>query len=583
MTRSDDDVHDPLLGRVIDGRFTLQSVLGRGGMGVVYRAHQASLERSVALKVMSGVPPERENEFQRRFFLEAATVAKLKHPNTITVFDYGSSMLSSPAVSTSSAVSALEPERIYFIAMELLEGLTLSQAMSKGRSLPPLRAVHIAVQICRSLREAHKAGVVHRDLKPGNVMLVKQDEGDDVEGDFVKVLDFGLAKTKHFDGAKPIEGITKAGTFMGSPRYVAPEQVEGRPVDARADIYSFGCILFRMLSGKVPFDGGQAVEIMLKHIHEEAPKLTGLPLSLIKLVDECLKKIPDDRPDSMDAVLQRLKLVRAELGGTGSGIMVLSDERSGWTSRPSLAPIEVSISAPPVAVVDPVPEELRTRVDRHKSSSGQAARPIEPAPLPPPVAPSAVPSPPRIVRPTDPGRTETDWGLSAASLAMVDDSETRPTYAMGLRLQRPAGTPWAPIAAGIVLGLVLCVGGLAYKTGHLQPLIARVRAQIDPPGVEEPAPVVSNEPRATSEPHAKKARVRITTTPPGADVLEEHNGLPRLLGITPLTINWDVKPMTRELVLRKTGFIPSRATLIPPPPAPREPVLMDVDAILRRE
>lgn len=609
MSRHDDDVHDPLLGRVIDGRFTLQSVLGRGGMGVVYRAHQASLERSVALKVMSGVPPERENEFQRRFFLEAATVAKLKHPNTITVFDYGSSVLStsssslmmsssssssSPSSSSSSSSAEMdaEPERVFFIAMELLEGLTLSQAMSKGRALPPLRAVHIAVQICRSLREAHKAGVVHRDLKPGNVMLVKQDEGDDVEGDFVKVLDFGLAKTKQFDGAKPIEGITKAGTFMGSPRYVAPEQIEGRPVDPRADIYSFGCILFRMLSGKVPFDGGQAVEIMLKHIHEEPPKLAGLPLSLIKLVDECLKKIPADRPDSMDAVLQRLKLVRAELGGTGSGVMVLSDERSGFSSLPP-HPIEVSLSAPPVAVVDSVPEELRTRVDRHKSSSGQAARPIEPrasepAPLPETTAPSRVSPPPRIVRPTSPGPTETDWGLSTAALASADDSETRPTHAMGLRLQRPPRKPWAPIAAGIVLGLVLCVGGLAYRTGHLQPLIARARAQIDraidpPAPVQERAPVESNQPRVTTEPHAKKARVRITTSPPGADVLEEHNGLPRLLGITPLTIDWTVQAMTRELVLRKNGYIPSRATLVPPPPAAREPVLMDVDASLRRE
>jgi serine/threonine protein kinase len=413
VSRSDDDVHDPLLGRVIDGRFTLQSVLGRGGMGVVYRAHQASLERSVALKVMSGVPPERESEFQRRFFLEAATVAKLKHPNTITVFDYGSSILSG---TTSTSMDA-EPERIFFIAMELLEGLTLSQAMAKGRALPPLRAVHIAVQICRSLREAHKAGVVHRDLKPGNVMLVKQDEGDDVEGDFVKVLDFGLAKTKQFDGAKPIEGITKAGTFMGSPRYVAPEQVEGRPVDARADIYSFGCILFRMLSGKVPFDGGQAVEIMLKHIHEEPPKLTGLPLSLIKLVDECLKKIPDDRPDSMDAVLQRLKLVRAELGGTGSGIMVLSDERSGLTSRPSMLPVEVSISAPPVAVVDPVPEELRTRVDRHKSAApapapagAPAAAPAAaPAPGPAPVPPRETTAPMRVASATAHHSSDGPW------------------------------------------------------------------------------------------------------------------------------------------------------------------------------
>lgn len=578
MRPRDDDVDDPLLGRVIDGRFTIQSVLGRGGMGVVYRAHQASLERSVALKLMTGVPPERETEFQRRFFLEAATVAKLKHPNTITVFDYGSSVL--------------DDNRVFFIAMELLEGQTLSQAMSKGRSLSPLRAVHIAVQICRSLREAHKAGVVHRDLKPGNVMLVKQDEGDDVEGDFVKVLDFGLAKTKSFDGAKPIEGITKAGTFMGSPRYVAPEQVEGRPVDARADIYSFGCILYRMLSGKVPFDGQQAVEIMLKHIHEEPPKLTNLPLSLIKLVDDCLKKLPVDRPESMDVVLQRLKLVRAELGGTGSGIMVLSDERSLLSQEAS--PVGMEPSSPPVAVVDPVPVTLQTRLDRLDRPE-RLERPREPTAIPETTAPSALPPPPRIIRPTDPGtaRTETDWGLSAIpSIPSVDDSETRPTHAMGLRLQRPPRKPWGPIAAGVVVGLVVCIGALAYKLGHLQPWIERGRVLLEsqtiigrgasPAAQDDPAHALTPQPRVTTGPHAKKAKVRVTTSPPGADVLEEVNGLPKLLGITPLTIDWDVTPMTRELVLRKAGYVPSRATLVPPAPAAKEPVRMEVDATLRQ-
>ncbi|HEY4220243.1 MAG TPA: serine/threonine-protein kinase, partial [Myxococcota bacterium] len=256
-----------MIGRVIDGRFTIQSVLGRGGMGVVYRAHQASLERSVALKVMTGVPPEREAEFQRRFFLEAATAAKLKHPNTITVFDYGSDLF------PLSPSEVGDGERLFFIAMELLEGVPLQKLVGRGQMLHPQRAVHIALQMSRSLREAHRAGVVHRDLKPGNIMLVKQDDADDVEGDFVKVLDFGLAKVGPGQGARPIEGLTKAGTFMGSPRYVAPEQVEGRPVDARADIYSLGCILYRMLSGRVPFDGKSPVEIMLKHLHEEVPPL----------------------------------------------------------------------------------------------------------------------------------------------------------------------------------------------------------------------------------------------------------------------------------------------------------------------
>lgn len=564
MTDDVDDVLDPLLGRVIDGRFTIQSVLGRGGMGVVYRAHQASLERSVALKVMTGVAPEREVEFQRRFFLEAATVAKLKHPNTITVFDYGSSAPAGPDGDTQAG------ERLYFIAMELLEGQTLSQLMAKGRALAPLRAINIALQICRSLREAHKAGVVHRDLKPGNVMLVKQDEGDDVEGDFVKVLDFGLAKTKLFDGAAPIEGITKAGTFMGSPRYVAPEQVEGRPVDARADIYSLGCLMFRMIAGRVPFDGVQPVEIMLKHLHEPVPKLAvpGLPLSLIRLVDECLQKLPADRPPSMDAVLQRLKLVRAELGGTGSGIMVLSDERNSLPPQPTLTSFDdidaiAAHEANDPLVVDPVPEELRTVVDRPRTAMS--------------------PDPPRIVRPRErslaPAGSAQQWGLNKP---MSHEDSTRPTRELGLHLkQRPPRTPWGPIAAGVVVGLVLCTGFIAWRLGRLDPLIARVEAWRQPPVSGPPAPA----PAAPAGPHARSARVRIRTVPAGADVLEVQNGLPRLLGITPLTIPWDVEqaPATRELVLRKDGYVVAKATLRAPAPAEREPVWLDVEATLRRE
>jgi serine/threonine protein kinase len=502
-------MNDPLLGRVLDGRFTLQSVLGRGGMGVVYRAHQASLERSVALKVMSGVEPEREQEFQRRFFLEAATVARLKHPNTITVFDYGSSLV--------------DGERVFFIAMELLEGTTLTKQMTGGRRLLPMRAVHIALQIARSLREAHQAGVVHRDLKPGNVMIVRQDD-DDADGDFVKVLDFGLAKTHQFDGAKPVAGLTKTGTFMGSPRYVAPEQIEGRAVDNRADIYSLGCVLYRMLSGRVPFDGQQPVEIMLKHLHDPLPELDvpGLPLTLHRLVRDCLAKKAADRPATMDEVIKRLKLARAELGGQGSGVMVVSDERG------SLA------------------EQRAVEVDS-----------LPPAPPPPPPA--------RASR-------------AAVERALTIEDSTRPTRILRA-MKRPPKRPIFPVAAGITIGLALCAGLVSWRLGGLDPLIARLRAP-----VPRATLMMTAEP-AVPGPFAKQARVRIRTVPPGADVLEIHDGLPRLLGTTPLTLSWDIPAdaRPRELLLRKDGFHPARARVVPPPPADREPVWLDVDAVLRQQ
>jgi eukaryotic-like serine/threonine-protein kinase len=331
---------DPLLGRIIDGRFMLQSVLGRGGMGIVYRAHQASLERSVALKVMSTreEDPAREAEFQRRFFLEASTAAKLKHPNTITVFDYGS--------------ADIDGERLYFIAMELLDGVTLSRVLQKG-PLPPQRAVNIALQICRSLREAHAAGVVHRDLKPGNIMLVKQDADatDDVDGDFVKVLDFGLAKSRSHAAQQPVDSMTKAGTFMGSPRYVAPEQIEGQIVDARADIYSFGCLFYRMLTGRVPFDGEQAIDILMKHIHDPVPALNNgdVPQVLDDLVMRCLEKKQKNRPLSMDEVIQVLKQARGDF----SGRMVRAPTTAPSVSMPVVpSPRDSNSIAVQPAVVD---------------------------------------------------------------------------------------------------------------------------------------------------------------------------------------------------------------------------------------
>lgn len=290
---------DPYLGRVIDGRFTLLARVGRGGMGVVYRAQQAPLGRSVALKLLVGTgEPDRESEFQRRFFREASTASRLKHPNTITVFDYGSDVL--------------DDSRVFWIAMELLEGQTLSRALSKG-GLAPMRAVHIGLQICRSLREAHGAGIVHRDLKPGNVMLLRQDDADDQEADFVKVLDFGLAKTFQGPGEP---ALTRAGTFLGSPRYVAPEQVEGRPVDPRTDIYAFGCVLYRMLTGTVPFDGEAPVEIMMKHLDAAPPPITNpeVPDELCELVLHCLEKKAAHRPESMQEVISTLKRARVHLG-----------------------------------------------------------------------------------------------------------------------------------------------------------------------------------------------------------------------------------------------------------------------------
>src|SRR5205814_7565300 len=280
---------DPLLGRVLNDRYTIVSAVGHGGMGRVYKALQAPLDRVVALKVL-GAGHDRDPNFYKRFFLEASVTAKLTHPNTITLYDYGRT-----------------EDGIFFIAMEYLNGRTLSGAMQQDGPLAQERAIHVAQQICRSLREAHALGIVHRDLKPANVMLLRQHD----DHDFVKVLDFGLVK--FFHGDNPDGDITNAGTFMGSPHYIAPEQARNQGPDQRCDIYSLGVLLYQMLTGRVPFTAAAPVDIILKHLHEppvpprELRKDLKIAPELEQIVLRCMAKAREDRFQSMDELLAQLK------------------------------------------------------------------------------------------------------------------------------------------------------------------------------------------------------------------------------------------------------------------------------------
>ena len=244
-------VDDPLIGRLINGRFRIRNAIARGGMGKVYRAEQEPLGREIALKVLHpNYQGDSDPEFHKRFYLEASTQSKLTHPNTVTIFDYGKT-----------------EDEIYFIAMELLEGRTMHRALRDDGPFPPERALHICRQVCRSLREAHSLGVIHRDLKPANVFLVRHGE----EQDFVKVLDFGLVKDLGDKG----EDLTQTGLFMGSPKYMSPEQIKGDAVDHRCDVYALGVMLYEMLAGKVPFNHPNSVNILMAHVHEAVPPAIG--------------------------------------------------------------------------------------------------------------------------------------------------------------------------------------------------------------------------------------------------------------------------------------------------------------------
>ncbi len=310
---------DPLIGRVINDRFRIVSVIARGGMGKVYRAEQSPLGREVALKVLNpSYGGEHDPEFYKRFFLEASTCAKLTHPNTVTIFDYGKT-----------------EDDVYFIAMELLKGRTLHRAIRDETRFSSERTMHIARQIFRSLREAHALGVIHRDLKPANIFLVSH--GD--ERDFVKVLDFGLVKD-----LEQGEDLTRTGLFMGSPKYMAPEQIRGDEVDERCDVYALGVIMYEMLTGKVPFDRPTSINILMAHIHEPPPSMVDVaPDAVIdprleQVVLKAMAKNPEDRFSSMDELLFALKQVALE-----SGLAVSRSAELGQSSEHALGDESVGV------------------------------------------------------------------------------------------------------------------------------------------------------------------------------------------------------------------------------------------------
>lgn len=298
-------LEDPLIGKVLSGRFEIVSPIGVGGMGRVYRAVQRPLDRIVALKVLNPrYDGSKDPGFEKRFFLEASMTAKLKHPNTITVHDYGRT-----------------DDGIYYIAMEYAEGDTLQQILQQGPLTWP-RALFIAAQIARSLREAHKLGLVHRDLKPANIILMNEGSS----GDIVKVLDFGLVKSfmteVSLDPSVPgtETEITQAGVLLGSPMYMAPEQARNE-ADPRTDIYALGVLMFQCIAGRTPFLGKESIDIIVKHIREAPPELRTLvpevPFEVNTLIMKCLEKTPDARFQNMDELLEAMRVATSGQGMSG--------------------------------------------------------------------------------------------------------------------------------------------------------------------------------------------------------------------------------------------------------------------------
>jgi serine/threonine protein kinase len=265
-----------LAGRVLGGQFRLEYLLGRGGMGEVYCAEQLEVGRRVVIKLLN-TSGWSNTELEQRFRREARVLAQLNHPNIVQLYSFGRT-----------------EDGIAYLAMEYIEGRTLSKLISAEGPLPEPRVLALLEQICTALIEAHRCGIVHRDLKPDNVMIVERDAR---RGVLVKVLDFGIAKLTR----APELRITRPGAILGTPQYMAPEQLREGPIDERTDIYALGLIGYELLTAKVPFEGDNTVDLMLRVIREPVvPPSRKLPAGVISpaceaLIVRCLAKEPLER------------------------------------------------------------------------------------------------------------------------------------------------------------------------------------------------------------------------------------------------------------------------------------------------
>jgi serine/threonine protein kinase/CheY-like chemotaxis protein len=283
-----DDSDDPRLGTVIAG-YRIEERIGRGGMGVVYRAEHLNLQRRAAVKIIAPDLAE-SSGFRERFTREARIAAALQHPNIVTVYDAG------------------EVDGTLYLAMQYIQGEDLAAVLMREGRLRPYRAIDVCRQVASALDAAHAMGLIHRDVKPANVLI---------EGRTAFLTDFGL--TKRLDGTHA--QITRVGDVVGTIHYVAPEQIEGRKVSARSDVYSLGCLLYHCLSGQVPFARDTDVAVIYAHLSEEPAKLADirpdLPAGLDAVVAKAMDKSPDRRFPSCGDMISAARAVLDLAGPLG--------------------------------------------------------------------------------------------------------------------------------------------------------------------------------------------------------------------------------------------------------------------------
>ena len=382
---------DPLIGRELDGKFTILEKLGEGGMGTVYRGAQHSVGREVAIKLLHGKAVASPDAI-RRFLREAKLASRLNHPNAVGVHEFGQT-----------------DDGMFYLVMELVSGRTLDRVITEDGVLPPERVVRIGVQVCEALEGAHALSIVHRDLKPSNIMLLARGR------DLVKVVDFGLAKSITAEAANT---TTNAGALLGTPAFMPPELARAEACDGRADLYSLGCVLYLLGSGKLPFSSTSVHELIAMHSSERVPAMGSVPAALARVIERLLEKDPADRyqtaaeaRDALEATLRpraatstprkprrRRRVVVASAGlaivVAAASIAIIEHDRD-----PTIAPVVAApAQTPPVAQAPtpmptptptPMPTPAPTPIPTPSPTKHKRVTAPRPTTPPPPPAPSS--------------------------------------------------------------------------------------------------------------------------------------------------------------------------------------------------
>jgi serine/threonine-protein kinase len=470
---------DPLLGQVLVGRYLIQRKLGEGGMGAVYMATHNLLEKQVALKVLHG-EFARKQDLVERFMQEAKAASRIRHENVIDISDFGTT-----------------PEGLVFFAMELLSGHDLHEEVARarlaGQLLPWQRSKRIFLQICAALSAAHALGIIHRDLKPENIYLVEFLG----EPDFVKLLDFGIAKlTEVADGDRK---LTRTGMLFGTPEYMSPEQARGDTVDHRVDVYAMGCILFQLVTGRVPFEAENFMGVLSLHLTEPPPVIPpeifdsiGAPRELAAVIDRALAK---DRNQRFSTIDELARAVRRASGDKATGPVVAQS----------------SVPAPPSATMGRVKTQWTGNLSVPEIEAG------------PPARKSRLP-------------------LILGAVVLIGGAAGGAAYLT----TRGGGSP-----AGAATGS---------STDSSVPAPAPPTTPALPTNPTTP-PVVPAAPPSPPPLAFEWSQIRIDSVPTGADVKDLTNG--KVIGHTPFSFKLRPSHTARQFELHRKGYIDAVVEVVP--------------------